>query len=70
MSKAGLSGREIGGGRAGAAEQSFYGVFLEAFKGTNLSVRWSPAEFSRIYVDVELPGSVLSGNLFPPGGIS
>jgi hypothetical protein len=45
-------------------------VFLEALRGTELSIRPNPNEFSRIYVDVVLPSSVLSEIYCPPGGIS
>ena len=40
------------------AEHSFYNVFVEAFKGTNFSVRANPQEFNKIYVDFPLSEKV------------
>jgi len=62
--------QDYSGANAGAAERSFHEVFSEAFKGTDLSIRPRPAEFSHIYVNVVLTDSVLSEIYSPPGGIS
>lgn len=74
MGRKELSGRatwqDYSGSSAGAAERSFYEVFVEAFKGTDLSIRQGPGEFSTIYVDVKLPDSVLSEIYCPTGGIT
>ena len=58
-----------GGKKAGAAEHSFYEVFTEAFRGTDLSVRRKVTEFSTIYVGVELPKAVLAEIYCPSCGI-
>lgn len=69
-----LRGRAIwqdySGANAGAAELSFYEVFVEALKGTGLSIRANPNEFSKIYVDIQLPDSVLLEIYNPPEGIT
>lgn len=74
MGRKELSGRatwqDYSGLNAGVAEKSFCDVFTEAFKGTDLSVRPNPSEFSTIYVDVQLPGSVLSEIYHPPDPIT
>ena len=43
---------------AGKAEHSFHNVFIEAFKGSNFSVRANPQEFNKIYVDFPLSEKV------------
>jgi hypothetical protein len=64
MGSKGLRGRDnwqtSSGANAGAAEESFYGVFLKTFEGSYLSIRPNPNEFAKIYVDVGLPKSVLT----------
>jgi len=62
--------QDYSGSNAGAAERSFYEVFVEAFKGTDLSIRSSPRELSTIYVDVQLHDSVLAEIYCPDGGIT
>jgi len=58
--------QDYSGLHAGKAEKSFYEVFLQAFSGTDLSIRRNPKELSTIYVDVELPSSVLAAIYNPP----
>lgn len=52
--------QDYGGNNASIAEKAFYKSFNTVFQGTDYSVRAKPKEFQRIYVDVELPQSVLS----------
>ena len=52
--------QDYSGQNAGVAEQSFYDVFTNDFKGTDFSIRPKPNEFKEIYVDVELSPQVLS----------
>lgn len=51
--------QDYGGNNASIAEKAFFQSFNTVFKGTDYSVRPKPKEFQRIYVDVELPESVL-----------
>jgi hypothetical protein len=73
MGKEELRGRaiwqDLSGPKAGLAERSFYDVFDEALKGTDLSIRASPREFANIYVDVKLPESVTAEIYDPKEGI-
>ncbi len=62
--------QDYSGANAGAAERSFYEVFIEAFKGSDLSIRANPKEFSKIYVEVKLTHSVRSEIYNPEGGIT
>jgi hypothetical protein len=62
--------QDYSGANAGAAEKSFYNVFVEAFKGTDLSIRSSPQDFAKIYVDVKLSKSVMSEIYVPAAGIT
>jgi hypothetical protein len=62
--------QDYSGANAGAAERSFQDVFVEAFKGTDLAIRRSPKEFSRIYVDVKLSKSVLAEIYCPANEIT
>ncbi|WP_083236029.1 MunI family type II restriction endonuclease [Halomonas caseinilytica] len=48
------------GEQAGRAEQSFFDAFSNAFTDTEYTIRAKPKEFSRAYVDVQLPSQVLS----------
>jgi hypothetical protein len=74
MGKEELRGRAIwqdySGANAGAAEKSFYNVFLEEFRGTDLRIRPSPQEFARIYVQVQLPEDVRSQIYTPPAEVT
>lgn len=45
-------------------------MFLEVFKGTELSVRPRPSEFATVYVDVKLQDSVLSEIYCPNDGVA
>lgn len=68
-----LRGRDIwqdySGANAGVAEYNFHTVFAEHFRGTALSIRPKPQEFSTIYVDVKLPKIVLEEIYVPPDPI-
>lgn len=52
--------QDYGGNNASIAEKAFYKSFNTVFQGTDYAVRAKPKEFQRIYVDVELPASVVS----------
>ena len=62
--------QDYSGDQAGTAELSFYNVFAEAFKDTNLSIRPKPNEFANAYVNIELPRWVLSEIYNPPDAIT
>src|SRR6266542_2128842 len=62
--------QDYSGANAGAAERSFEAVFREEFKGTDLSIRSKPNEFSNIYVDVKLHDSVLSQIYCPESAVT
>lgn len=61
--------QDYSGANAGAAERSFHEVFSQAFAGTDFSIRAKPAEFSKIYVNVELHESVRTAIYNPESGI-
>ncbi len=48
------------GGKAGAAEKTFYQVFLREFKGSDFRIRPRPREFIDIYSEILLPEEVLA----------
>jgi hypothetical protein len=62
--------QDYSGANAGLAERSFFDVFSGAFEGTELSIRRSPGEFSKIYVDLPLHESVLAEIYCPPEGVT
>ncbi|APL95485.1 MunI family type II restriction endonuclease [Sphingobium indicum] len=62
--------QDYSGANAGFAEQSFFAVFTEAFRGTELSIRAKPQEFKHIYVDVPLADDVIAEIYNPECGIT
>jgi Type II restriction enzyme MunI len=62
--------QDYSGANAGAAERSFYDVFLEALENSDFNIRPSPTEFANIYVDVNLHDMVLSEIYSPVVGIT
>lgn len=52
--------QDSSGGRAGAAEKSFYQVFLRKFKSSDFRIRPRPREFIDIYSKILLPKEVLA----------
>ena len=63
MGRNALRGRDIwqdaSGGKAAAAEHTFFGVFTRAFEGTNFGIRSKPKEFRDVYSKVELSQAIL-----------
>ncbi len=74
MGRDGLKGRAVwqdySGANAGAAERSFYDVFVKEFDGTDFTIRRSPTEFSELYVNVKLTEAVLAEIYNPVAGIT
>lgn len=52
--------QDSSGGRAGAAEKSFYEVFSEYFEGSDFRIRKKPKEFNNVYFKVKLSKEVLA----------
>ncbi len=52
--------QDASGGRANAAEKSFYQVFLREFEGSDFRIRPRPREFIDIYSKILLPEEVLA----------
>ena len=50
--------QDYSGEHASHAEQNFYRVFKEHFKGTDFKIREKPTEMKNIYVDYPLPEDV------------
>jgi hypothetical protein len=67
-----LRGREswqdVSGPKAEAAENEFYDVFLQEFKGTEFRIRDKPKEFRSIYNDIKLSDDVLDEIFSPEDG--
>ena len=57
--------QDYSGANAGAAEKSFFEVFLSEFEGTQFRIRAKPQEFKEIYVKVELSKKELEGIYIP-----
>lgn len=72
MGKNELSGRDFwqDGEKAGRAEKSFYGVFLQEFEGTEFRILSKPKVFKNIYSHIKLDDKVLAQIYKPPISVS
>jgi len=52
--------QDYSGENAGSAEMDFFKTFEVLFEGTEYKIRSKPKEFSKIYVEVELPADEIS----------
>ena len=57
--------QDYSGENAGFAEKDFYSVFNILFENTEFTIRRSPKEFSKVYIDVELNEDELA-EIFTP----
>lgn len=53
--------QDISGGKASAAEKSFYKIFSKEFKSSDFRVRSKPSEFKNIYSKIVLTPEMLAG---------
>lgn len=61
-----LNWQNLGGLKAGAAENNFFIVFTTAFENTDYRIRAKPREMTSIYVDVPLSEEVMA-SIYNPG---
>lgn len=57
--------QDTSGGKAGVAEERFYGIFLKEFEGSDFRIRSKPKEFRNIYSKIELSDEVLASIYCP-----
>lgn len=62
--------QDYSGANAGIAERNFLAVFQEHFSNSHFQIRSKPNEFSRVYVDAELPDELLGKIYTPPTPIT